>query len=110
VLDEVLAGLGSAHSPSRIQLWPEHFDAGCDVAVANGGTTGDGERCNLGVSPGDDSHHEPYLYVGPWDENRRPGDETYWNASFGAVLRRSELSDVSAGVAFMRRGLTLLAT
>ncbi len=26
-----------------------------------------GTRANVGASPGDDDHPEPYLYVGPWD-------------------------------------------
>ena len=101
-LDEVAA---SSSSPTVIQLWPEHFDAACDVAVGDG-------RTNLGVSPGDGFHDEPYLYVGPWGPDR-PGDDAYWNAPFGAVLGHAELrrspDPHRAAVAFYRRGLTLLS-
>jgi hypothetical protein len=56
----------------------------------------------------------PYLYVGPWTEDR-PGDAAYWNAPFGAVLRATDVvglppSEAQAvAVAFLRRGLDLLA-
>ena len=90
-----------------IQLWPEHFDAGTSVAVGAGANN----RCNLGASPGDTYCDEPYLYVGPWTDTR-PGDASYWNAPFGAVVRRSELlvapDPYAEGVSFLRRGLELL--
>jgi len=103
---------GSAARPSVLQLWPEHFDAGCSVAVGRGAD----DRCNLGVSPGDGSSDEPYLYVGPWGPER-PGDPTYWNAPFGAVLPRSAVlrsaavgsaASLATAVAFFRRGLSAL--
>ena len=111
VLDEVLAGLAGAGSPSLIQLWPEHFDVACDVAWG----PREGQRANLGGSPGDDGIPRPYLYVGPWGPER-PGDLGYWNAPFGAVLHYDELRAAggadaarSAAVRFVRRGLDLLA-
>jgi hypothetical protein len=101
------AAVADADDPMAIQLWPEHFDAGTSVAVG----AGDDDRCNLGASPGDSYSEEPYLYVGPWSA-ARPGDVSYWNAPFGAVLRRSEMltrpDPYAAGVAFLRRGLELL--
>lgn len=103
VLDRVLPA-----GASRLQLWPEHFDAGCDVAVG----AGPHDRCNLGASPGDGPDGEPYLYVGPWGPDR-PGDAAFWDAPFGATLRYEELraapDPVTAGEAFLRRGLSLLA-
>ena len=43
----------------------------------------------------------------------RPGDPDYWNAPYGAVATRSALraggDPVTAGIAFVTRGLTLLA-
>jgi hypothetical protein len=68
----------TARAPGVARVWPEHFDLGTDVEVVPG------RRCNLGASPGDDSHPEPYLYVGPFG-GERPGPGGYWNASFGAV-------------------------
>jgi hypothetical protein len=93
----------TADAPAPIQLWPEHFDASCLLAV---GPVPD-DRCDIGVSPGDHHHDEPYLYVGPWTA-RRPGNSGYWNASFGALLPRSAVASVADAVAFFREGLTRL--
>jgi hypothetical protein len=65
-------------------LWPEHFDIAIEL--------GDSEaRANYGLSPGDESHSEPYLYVGPW--NPPAPDAELWNATGfpGAELTYSEL-------------------
>ncbi|WP_217922063.1 hypothetical protein [Miltoncostaea oceani] len=108
VLDEVTAWIGPGATPTPVQLWPEHFDVACDVAWG----PAEGMRANLGGSPGDGSIDEPYLYLGPWDA-ARPGDPAYWNASFGAVLTltalRGEEDPHAAAVAFLQRGLGLLA-
>jgi hypothetical protein len=100
--DRLLPSLSDA---SIIQLWPEHFDLGLDAATARG-------RVNIGASPGDDAHPEPYLYLGPWDADR-PGDPAYWNAPFGALLGHSELraadDPLDVATSFFRRGLELLA-
>jgi hypothetical protein len=95
----------TATTPAPTQLWPEHFDASCPVAVG----PGPDDRCDLGVSSGDHHHEEPYLYVGPW-VSRRPGDEGYWNASFGAVLPRSPTTSVEDAVAFFREGVSRLTS
>src|SRR5690606_27911402 len=55
-----------AERPARVQLWPEHFDLASTVTDVN-----------LGGSPGDDGHDQPYLYVGPWDRGRLTGP--FWN-------------------------------
>jgi hypothetical protein len=47
--------------PSRVQLWPEHFDVSVEL-----GSEADGHRAGYGASPGDAVHPEPYLYVVPW--------------------------------------------
>lgn len=92
-----------AVEPAPIQLWPEHFDASCVVSVG----PGPDDRCDVGVSPGDHHHDEPYLYIGPWG-SRRPGDEGYWNASFGALQPRSAVASLDDAVAFYRDGLSRL--
>ena len=98
----------AAESPKAVQLWPEHFDAGTSVALG----AGPDDRCNLGVSPGDAAHDEPYLYVGPWGADR-PDDPAYWNAPFGAVVVRSAILAASdpavAALRFFKRGLALLS-
>src|SRR5262249_33712886 len=66
------------------QLWPEHFDLGCEI-----GDEGAGVRANYGASPGDQSIAEPYFYVGPHDSARRTGE--FARCSFGAAITYSEL-------------------
>ena len=105
-LDHVVAGSDADAAPTPVQLWPEHFDAALDLAAAPD------IRVNLGGSPGDGFHADPYLYVGPWTADR-PGDAGFWNAPFGAVLGYGELLDdadpLAAAVAFFERGITLFA-
>jgi hypothetical protein len=108
-LDRTVAALDAAAAPSMAQLWPEHFDVALDVAYD---LSAPGERrVNLGGSTGDGFHEPPYLYVGPWTDSR-PGDPTFWNAPFGAVLGWSEVMStddpVASATAFFDRGLTAL--
>ncbi len=90
-----------AGGPTPVQLWPEHFDIAFDVAF---GEPADTRRVNIGASPGDPGHPDPYLYVGPWTDDR-PGDDGYWNAAFGATCSYAEV--VSAGRKDDQRDLAL---
>ena len=47
--------------PSPVRLWPEHFDFAFEQ-----GSEAVGRRAGYGVSPGDEHHPEPYVYVVPW--------------------------------------------
>jgi hypothetical protein len=116
-LDRLVVEWPAWASPSVPQLWPEHFDLAIDIAVAADIGAGDAasRRANVGGSPGDGYHDGPYLYVGPWTSDR-PGDPTYWNAPFGAVLAVDALGSTGSpderaevAAAFFVRGLRLLA-
>jgi hypothetical protein len=126
LVDELVATGGDGGAPAGdrrpvasatvAQLWPEHFDHATTVmvAVAAGGEASEPVGVNVGASPGDGYEPLPYLYVGPHGAER-PGDPEYWNAPFGAVLRRAELVGLSGGerraraLAFLRRGIHLTA-
>jgi len=105
-LDRAVGELGGMSSPTMVQLWPEHFDVGIDVAARPD------VRVNLGGSPGDGFEERPYVYVGPWTDDR-PGDPTFWNAPFGAVLAYDDVptSDdpIGAIAAFLVDGVRRLA-
>lgn len=105
VLDTYVGVLGTGAEAATAQLWPEHFDLGTNVTV------GKGRRANAGFSAGDGFEPEPYTYFGPWGEER-PGDPSFWNAPFGAVLRRHEVvaaeDPADRVVAFLREGNRLL--
>lgn len=85
VLEELRTTAGADVGPSRVQLWPEHFDLAVEL-----GSEAAGARAGYGLSPGDEHHPEPYLYVAPWIAPE-PGD--LWEATgfSGAELPYSEL-------------------
>jgi hypothetical protein len=93
--------------PSLVQLWPEHFDIAIEL-----GSDAKGRRANYGASPGDASHDEPYLYVGPWAAEV---SGELWNASgfSGAELTYAELLEAPdqrlAALRFMRERIRALA-
>jgi hypothetical protein len=105
-LDRVVASLPESATPTVIRLWPEHFDVAIDAAAAPD------RRVNLGASPGDGFHDQPYAYVGPWTDHR-PGDPDFWNAPFGAVLGHDEFVGVDDPVSrladFFLDGMSRLA-
>jgi hypothetical protein len=87
VLEALRAQAGEAAYPSRVQLWPEHFD----LAVELGGEDA-GARAVYGLSAGDEHHPEPYLYVAPWVA---PAPGELWQATgfSGAELPFAALID-----------------
>jgi len=78
VLEQLRAGLGADADPSRVQLWPEHFDLAVELGAESAGA-----RAAYGASPGDEAHPEPYLYVAPWEA---PEAGPLWQATgFGGA-------------------------
>ena len=102
VLDDVRPEMEARATVSDAQLWPEHFDLAVVATLASGASV------NIGFSPGDRLVPDPYAYVGPHDLDGLSGD--YWNAPFGAVVRRSELGPDAAAAAreFILRGIDQL--
>lgn len=98
VLETLRAGATAEQAPSRVQLWPEHFDVALELGAESAGA-----RAAYGLSPGDDSHPEPYLYVAPW---QAPAPGELWQAEGfrGAELAYATLAaaadPVSAALAF----------
>lgn len=44
-----------------IHLWPHHFDFSLEWFTGN-----NDEQIGTGISPGDEQHSKPYLYMNPW--------------------------------------------
>ena len=86
VLEQLRAEAGPQLEPSRVQLWPEHFDMAVELGPEAGG-----RRAGYGCSPGDQDHPEPYVYVVPWEAAAAAGEG--WNAGAftGAELSYAEL-------------------
>jgi hypothetical protein len=51
--------------PSAVRCWPHHFDLGTYVALEQGDAE-EARGIGIGLSPGDESYDEPYVYVNPW--------------------------------------------
>jgi hypothetical protein len=104
VLEELRADMASTE-PSRVQLWPEHFDAAFDCLCPE-------RRATFGASPGDEAYPDPYLYVVSPAVEQTPSP--LWNAEHfrGAVLTFRELLDVpdqrGAALGFFRARRDLL--
>jgi hypothetical protein len=86
-----------------IRCWPHHFDLATLIPVE---TDAEGEivkSIGVGLSPGDDGIHEPYLYVNVWPEvdtaalKEHSLPAGHWNAEgwSGAVLTYTELVNSS---------------
>jgi hypothetical protein len=90
VVNQALVDLGRPEDPEA-QLWPEHFDLARGLG-----------HVNYGGSPGDATHTEPYLYVGPWDPPAPDGG--YWNEPFGASLPAPATLTADQTLAFFREG------
>jgi hypothetical protein len=106
VLEQLRAEAPDEWEPSRVQIWPEHFDAAVEL-----GDEEAEQRAALGGSPGDEAHPEPYLYVAPWVA---PPSGELWQASGfpGAELSYAELlaapDQRSAALEFFRVRLAAL--
>jgi hypothetical protein len=97
LVEQLRAEAGPEEDATRPQLWPEHFD----IAIALGPR---GQRANYGGSPGDESHPEPYVYVGPFE----PRSGSFWNEPFGASLPYQAILAGADPFAFFRRARDLL--
>ena len=88
------------------QIWPEHFDLACEIGNADTGT-----RATYGASPGDTVIPRPYLYVGPWEVDRKQGMLARY--PFGAALTYDEMRRAgeagTAGRLFFEDAISLLA-
>jgi hypothetical protein len=101
LLEALRAEAGADDEPTPPTLWPEHFDIAIEMGAEEAG-----KRANYGLSPGDEHHEEPYLYVGPW--TAKPEGELWNGKGFtGAELDYSELigadDQLAAALEFCRR-------
>ncbi|MDQ6830670.1 MAG: hypothetical protein M3081_17560 [Gemmatimonadota bacterium] len=96
LLEDLVARTAGA---SPIRCWPHHFDLATLTALEPGKTIG------AGMSPGDDSYAEPYIYVTPYPypavERLGPLPSGHWHTQdwVGAVLPASEIAHETDGEA-----------
>jgi hypothetical protein len=108
VLEQLRAEAAPALDPARVQIWPEHFDAGVEL-----GSEADGRRAAYGCAPGDELHPEPYAYVATWAP-APPGELWQATAFSGAELPYAELVEApdqrAAALTFFRERLAALGS
>ena len=87
---------------SPVRCWPHHFDIATLVTLDPAGSDPETARSiGFGMSPGDGSYEEPYLYVNPWPlpEPREGwgsldgGGQWHTDGWVGAVLPASALEN-----------------
>lgn len=66
----VLGDFAAANSalkpgPSPVRCWPHHFDIATYVGL-EGGDLESARGIGVGLSPGDESYEQPYVYINPW--------------------------------------------
>ena len=76
--------------PSRVQLWPEHFDLAVELGREGSSPEGPPARAAYGCSPGDQNNDEPYIYVAPWVAPP-PGELWQARGFTGASMAYAEL-------------------
>jgi hypothetical protein len=101
VLARITAGQPRA---TEIRIWPHHFDLG---AILYLDATDDHRQIGLGLSPGDSSYAEPYVYVTPYPISKVPTFPALPSGTWrregwtGAVLTGSEIVAGADPHAFM---------
>jgi hypothetical protein len=104
-----VAAAADDSAPSRVQLWPEHFDLSVEM-----GNEALSQRATFGASPGDEDHDTPYLYVvgwsvqpegPPWNDRSFAGASLPWAELAGAEDQRgAALAFFHTCSAALRRG------
>lgn len=80
---------------AELRCWPHHFDLAVSLEL------GDGKSIGVGLSPGDASYAEPYIYVSPWPYPKPKtlpeltSGEWHTEGFTAAVLTGTELVEVS---------------
>lgn len=83
--------------PPSVRCWPHHFDLGA-LFVLEAGDPETARSIGVGLSPGDESFHEPYFYCSPYpapdvEALRPPVAPVFWNSHgfVSLILRSSDL-------------------
>jgi hypothetical protein len=113
--DALLRAVAAAEpGAGPVRCWPHHFDIATLIEEPRGAgdvrhTTG------VGLSPGDDSYAEPYLYVGPYPYPRADAlpalGAGHWHREgwFGATLTGAEIVAAGGAEAQARRAADFVA-
>ena len=83
--------------PSPVRCWPHHFDIATLVLLGSGNPES-ARSIGVGLSPGDESYPQPYVYVSPWPRfdgaglpDLPPPGHWHTRGFFGAVATAEEI-------------------
>jgi hypothetical protein len=102
---------------SEVRTWPHHFDMATLITLQSAESPEAMRSVGVGLSPGDSSYAEPYLYVTPWPY---PEDATLsplsgrglWHTKgwTGAVLTGTRLVEGADALTQVERARSFLAS
>lgn len=98
--DRLLRGVRERNAgASPVLCWPHHFDIATLIRLDDGAGAETARSISAGLSPGDGSRPEPYLYILPWPppKGELPAlDSGGWNTGgwVGAVMEAAEFLGV----------------
>lgn len=99
-LSQVVRDMASA---SSVRTWPHHFDMATLIALQAAEGAEQMRSVGVGMTPGDSSYAEPYIYVVPWPYPQDPtlpslAGNGSWHTEgwIGAVLTGSRLIEGTA--------------
>ncbi len=102
---------------SEVRTWPHHFDMATLITLESADAPESMRSVGVGLSPGDSSYTEPYLYVTPWpypeDATLSPlSGQGLWHTEgwTGAVLTGTRLVEGADESIQARRARSFLAT
>lgn len=111
--ERVLIAFADRHAalepgPSAVRCWPHHFDLATYVSLEDGDFE-TARGIGVGLSPGDETYAQPYLYVNPWPHLAAAGLPAapapgHWHtdgfvgaiATADAILKTDHPADTSA--------------
>lgn len=95
---------------SPVRCWPHHFDLATLILLDPGADAEKARSIGVGLSPGDGTYPEPYLYVLPWPKpegqdlpSLRGGGHWHTEGWTGAVLEASSFTAAASNGAQAKR-------
>ena len=91
---------GNTEGASPIRTWPHHFDIATLITLEAAQDPEKMRSVGIGMTPGDSSYAEPYIYVVPWPYPKEPtlpslerGGAWHTEGWIGTVLTGSRLTE-----------------
>ncbi|NNE07136.1 MAG: hypothetical protein HKN20_01110 [Gemmatimonadetes bacterium] len=98
LLRGIAGNVRQGEEASPVRTWPHHFDTGVIISLDPGEDPESARSIGIGLSPGDDTHPEPYFYTRPYPFDGKgalpePDAPGFWYTRSweGMILRAGDL-------------------